>query len=275
MLTLKHNQSEIVMGRNFVRNPVSIFWMGMLILGLLGWSNHTVAENEKNTLSSMNDPHYLEVGFFDIHVCNWPDRPLFFLTLFSTVHFDRVKKIEIFFPSGRLLGEIGLKRYRLVQNKGKPDKKVFITHHDLPETKEEGWYESRIHMENGEFFVAYDYVIIEAMQAAQNLEPSNGSEDIEIPKILKWDPVPGASYYQVYIKDVWEGKTILSSKLLAKPFMEMPPKLLKARGRYTWRVHARDVNEHVLLGDFNHGSLTPVVEFSTQDETIGPQPQVE
>ncbi len=25
------------------------------------------------------DPHRNEVGFFDMHVCNWPDQPLFFL----------------------------------------------------------------------------------------------------------------------------------------------------------------------------------------------------
>ena len=28
------------------------------------------------------DKHYSKAGFFDIHVCNWPNQPLFFMALF-------------------------------------------------------------------------------------------------------------------------------------------------------------------------------------------------
>jgi hypothetical protein len=33
------------------------------------------------------DPHRNEMGFFDIHVCNWPERPQFLKVLFSTTRF--------------------------------------------------------------------------------------------------------------------------------------------------------------------------------------------
>ncbi|MDH4190905.1 MAG: hypothetical protein OEW21_11950 [Betaproteobacteria bacterium] len=38
--------------------------------------------------------------------------------------------------------------------------------------------------------------------------------------------------------------------------------MLQKDGYCAWRVHARDVNEHVLFGDFNHGSLGPQMKFS-------------
>lgn len=38
--------------------------------------------------------------------------------------------------------------------------------------------------------------------------------------------------------------------------------LLRRGGSYTWRVHARDVNEDKDLGDFNLGAMGPVLSFS-------------
>ena len=40
--------------------------------------------------ATSGDSHYSSVGFFDIHVCNWPDRPLFFLAVFSTYNFNDI-----------------------------------------------------------------------------------------------------------------------------------------------------------------------------------------
>jgi len=37
-----------------------------------------------------SDPHRNEPGFFDMHICNWADRPLFFKSLFSTTHFNKI-----------------------------------------------------------------------------------------------------------------------------------------------------------------------------------------
>ena len=74
---------------------------------------------------SKKDPHYTDVGFFDIHVCNWPDQPAFFMSLFSTTKFDLLKEIRVFKPDGDVLVTLGLDRYNLVQKPGKPEKRVF------------------------------------------------------------------------------------------------------------------------------------------------------
>lgn len=49
------------------------------------------------------DPHYNDAGFFDIHVCNWPGRPLFLMPLFSTEHFSEVQQIEVMDPAGKTI----------------------------------------------------------------------------------------------------------------------------------------------------------------------------
>ena len=36
------------------------------------------------------DTHHNDAGFFDIHVCNWPGRPPFFMPLFSMARFNKV-----------------------------------------------------------------------------------------------------------------------------------------------------------------------------------------
>ena len=69
----------------------------------------------------------------------------------------------------------------------------------------------------------------------------------------------------MFIRDLWKEKDIYTSELLDKPELLLPKGLLKAGGYYAWRVHARDVNEHALLGDFNNGSLTSHVTFSIRN----------
>ncbi len=51
--------------------------------------------------------------------------------------------------------------------------------------------------------------------------------------------------------------------MLTQPRLVLPRGLLKPGGIYAWRVHARDVNENILLGDFNHGSLSAEIQFTT------------
>lgn len=220
---------------------------------------------QENELSArQQDPHYTDAGFFDIHVCNWQDRPMFFMTLFSTYHFKDIKRIDIYNPDGRHLSDIGMQRFRVINSKDKPEKRVFLKQVSLPESASNGWYRSVATMKDGKKIEARDYVVIDRMPWAQNASPVNGAADIQLPKELKWKAVPGAAYYQVFIKDLWESeKVILSSKLLNEPRLKLKPGLLKADGWYSWRIHARDVNGHILLGDFNQGSLGPEMKFTT------------
>ncbi len=238
--------------RNAARNLI-IAVVGLVFMpGAFAASPHT------------EDPHYNAAGFFDIHVCNWPDRPLFFQTLFSTPRFDEVEKIEIFDPKGASLGTLDLERYRPIKKKGKPEKRVFITQIPVADEMVDGWYEAETLLKNGERHRARDFVLIQRTSLPANIQPAHGAEDIPVPTRLSWDPIPGAMYYQVYIRDVWDGgRLIHKSRLLTKPAAPLPPGLLQPDGMYSWRIHARDVNEHQLLGDFNHGTTTGELEFTT------------
>lgn len=218
------------------------------------------------TLTTGEDPHYTSAGFFDIHVCNWPKRDLFFLTLFSTYHFKNLKRVSVFDSKGQHIGDIPLTRFRLVQKKGKPEKRVFITQIDVPKNSPEGWYTAKAIMNDGSEVIARDYVVLESMQIALKPSPANKAEDIPMPTTLSWNKIPGATYYQVFIRDMWEGKVIHQSRLLKQPEFRIPKGLLQAGGWYKWRVHARDVNENVILGDFNHGSLSDDFSFTVADK---------
>jgi hypothetical protein len=226
----------------------------------------TMVSAEDIIPAPQGDPHYTEVGFFDIHVCNWPDRPLFFLALFSSYEYNKLLKVEVFTPQGENIGELDLNKYRIIEQKGKPLKKAFIKHFDIPGGSGDGWYYALVTLKDGKIYRGEDFVVLREMRRARNMTPVAGAEDISLPKVLKWDAIPGAKHYQVFIKDLWEGKLLHTSKLLSKPYFDVPKELLKPGGYYSWRVHARDVNENVILGDFNHGSLTNPIEFSVATE---------
>lgn len=210
-----------------------------------------------------HDLHYTDVGFFDIHVCNWPDQPLFFLAIFSTYKYKDIKKIEVFGPSGESLVVFNTQRYRTIKKKNKPEKRVFMKHAAIPKSKKHDWYQAHITMANGKKYLAKDYVIIDSLGRPDHLSPAQGAA-IPLPKTLSWQAVPGAQFYKITIWDLWDdGNVIYDSKLLNDTKLTLPQSLIKPEGWYSWRVHARDVNEHILLGDFNHGSLSDKVEFST------------
>lgn len=213
-----------------------------------------------------DDPHYTDVGFFDIHVCNWPNQPLFFLALFSSYQYQELAQVEIRTPQGDLVGRLDFNKFRVIRQKGKPLKKAFIKHFDIPTDAVDGWYNARITLKDGRRFAAQDYVVLRKMPLATNLVPSDGAEDIANPRSLKWNPIPGAKYYQVFITDNWEGKVIHMSKLLAETKLDLPRGLLQPGGYYSWRIHARDVQGNVLLGDFNHGSLSRRNSFTVASE---------
>lgn len=213
-----------------------------------------------------DDPHYTPAGFFDIHVCNWPDQPLFLMALLSTTQFRDIARIDIVAPDGTSLGPMDLNRYRSAGGSGAEEKRVLITHYPIPEAKPDGWYRARITMKNGSAHESKDHVVKEVLPFVVGHQPGDGAEGVAMPAVLKWDPVPGASHYQVYLRDEWESERyLLTSKIIAETSLPLPPGLLKNGGSYSWRVHARNINGSPEWGDFNHGSLAREAKFSIAD----------
>ena len=245
---------------NWSDDSVRKWWRAGLFACLLGFGEVVTAADI--VFPPEGDPHYTQVGFFDIHVCNWPNQPLFFLGLFSTYDYDAVAKVELFTPDDRPIGELDLDKYRLISEKGKAEKRAFIKHFDIPKDARDGWYKAVATMKDGRRYAAEDFVVIRKMGRAQNQLPANGAENVPLPEQLSWDPIPGAKYYQVFIRDAWEDKLLYESSLLTEPRLVLPKGIVQVGGYYSWRIHARDVNENVLLGDFNHGSLTDAATFS-------------
>lgn len=236
-----------------------IYWLSALFV-VVGNMWFTVAVSAPD---HKNDPHYIAVGFFDLHVCNWPDRKPFFLAVFSSDQYDKVKHVNVFAPSGKKVGGINLANYRLISKKGKPLKKAFLTEMALIEPVQNGWYRAEIEMKNGARYIAKDFVEIRLLPRALNRIPPPGARNIATPRELKWDPVPDAKFYRVVIRDLWnDEKVVYSSRLLKEPRLVVPGGLLQPGGYYSWLVHARDVNEDPVLGDFNRGSQTDAIEFS-------------
>ena len=106
------------------------------------------------------DKHYNKIGFFDVHVCNWPNQPLFLMPLISTTHYDDIEKVDVFYPDGRQLAELNLSRFRILEPKDAPKKRVFINQLGMPDDAVDGWYSARITLKNGEVHTASDYVVL-------------------------------------------------------------------------------------------------------------------
>lgn len=212
------------------------------------------------------DPHRVESGFFDIHICNWPDRPPFFLTLFGTEQYKNITSIEVYSPDNKKVGELDLSKFSITKKKNKPERHVFLTQLKIPEKIIDGWYSAKINFKNKPPQTAHDFIIHQTIRRASAHLPKNNAEDIKPPKTLSWSAIAGATLYKVFIKDMWDsGKIIHSSKLSKKNSYEIPKNVIQPGGYYAWRVHARDLNEHIQLGDFNAGSLSPWVEFSVAE----------
>ena len=209
------------------------------------------------------DKHYNKIGFFDVHVCNWPNQPLFLMPLISTAFYDDIEKVDVFYPDGRQLAALDLSRFRTIEAKDAPKKQVFINQIGMPDDAVEGWYSAVITLKNGETYTASDYVVLSKLGRASGQNPAHEQTLGSLPEKLAWDPVPGAGYYQVFIRDQWEdNKLIYTSKLLSAPELVLPPGLIEDGGYYSWLIHARDINEDIKLGDFNSGSMSTPVSFS-------------
>jgi len=215
------------------------------------------------TAAHRDDPHYVAPGFFDLHVCHWPERPLFFMALFSTMQFADVATVEIFDANNKTLGALDLKQFEITKTKQGQDKRVFISYFDVAPGAPDGWYSAKISMRDGAVFSARDLVQVQRMALPTGFLPADQAQLDAIPCELHWNAIPGARYYQVTLRDAWaDGKSIFKSKLLTEPRVALPQGLLRRGGSYTWRVHARDVNEDKDLGDFNLGTMGPVISFT-------------
>ena len=231
-------------------------WISLLTAGCL-LSGTTHAANE-------GDPHYTPAGFFDTHVCNWPDEPRFLMALFSTSRFDEIAKVAVFAPDGKHVGNLDMDRFRSFKTKSGQVKRAFIAHMDLPQKPVDGWYRADITLKDGSRFDAQDYVIHHFMAHPTGTQPAQGATGVPVSTELRWNPIPGAKYYEVFLRDDWAGTESTPSGLLSEPRFVPPQGLLKSGGEYVWRIHARDSDGNVLLGDFNHGSLSPEMSFTVK-----------
>lgn len=209
-----------------------------------------------------NDPHYNAAGFFDLHVCNWPNRKPFILAVFTTYQFDKLKSVTVHRPDGSVVGVLDPARYRVIQKKGKPEKRGFLTQFEITDADKEGWYSATIEFKDGTRHTAKDVVTFGKLGIAGAVFPKPKQELDQPPAYLEWDAIPGAGFYRVYVRDIWNGNELIyQSKIVNTNRVELPKGLLVPGGLYNWRIQARDVNEDVKLGDFNLGSLSGEIEF--------------
>ncbi len=212
-----------------------------------------------------NDPHRNELGFFDMHLCNWPERPRFFKILFSTEKFADVAGMQVITPNGDVLTELDKNKFMRLTRKNKPEKRVYLLDLDVPDNATTGWYHIKVTDTQGKTFQASDYMIMSRLERAGGMSPSEASGDATLPVTLKWNAVPGANWYKVYVRDVWDDKLVFRSRLLHEPVVTIPDGKLDVGGDYYWTIHSRDTNEHILLGDFQMGSMSEKVFFSVAD----------
>lgn len=218
--------------------------------------------------SSGADKHYTDAGFFDIHLCNWPTQGVFYLALFSTEIFDEIERIEVFYPDDQKLGDLDLARFRLIvadPAKGQREKRVFMANFPKRDDGPDGWFHALVTRKDGSRYVARDMVVHSPIQRAGGHVPAPSAEGIPMPTELRWEPIQGAGRYKVFIKDAFLEQIIYKSGLIEAPVLALPEGLLEKGGAYLWQVHARDVDGHVELGDFNAGSLSDFIAFSVED----------
>lgn len=212
-----------------------------------------------------NDSHYSKIGFFDVHICNLPNRTYFFKILFSSVNYADIESMDVFTPDEKILVKLNKNKYKTLKRKNKPGKRVFIADMDISEPVQTGWYKIKVRTKNGEQYEAMDFVVPGKINRVAGMEPSNSDKELKLPITLKWKSVTGAKYYKTFIRDAWTGKLVFQSNLIDDTKIKIPKGKLLTGGYYSWVVHARDISNHVLLGDFNMGSMSDKAYFSTAE----------
>ena len=216
-------------------------------------------------LEISSDPHYNDLGFFDIHICNWPERPYYFKILFSSEKYDQIRSMDIHTPDKQLLVRLDKTKFRTLKRRNKPNKRVYILDIDVPDSATTGWYEINVTTDDGTTYQAKDYVIMSRLEKTTDMYPSTDKEELSLPITLKWTPAPGSKYYQAFVRDAWTEKLVFKSKLIDTPEIKIPADKLVPGGDYYWTVHSRDTNEHVLLGDFHMGSMSNKAYFTVAE----------
>lgn len=212
-----------------------------------------------------DDSHYTDSGFFDIHICNWPNRKPFYLALYSTRQFKALKSVDLLDTKGEKFASLDLSKYKVVNFEGKAEKRIYMTQIPRPVNYSDGWFSAKISL-GDKVHTAQDWLEHGVLPRAKNLQPANGEELTDLPKVLRWSAIEGAQYYMVFIKDIWgRDELIFTSDLLTETELVLPEDLLEYGGFYSWRVHARDINGDIKLGDFNIGSLTSWQQFTIAD----------
>lgn len=211
------------------------------------------------------DTHYSEMGFFDMHICNWPERPRFFKILFATEKFNEVKSMEVFGPAGKLVAVLDKSRFMPIKRKNKPEKRAFMVDIDIPKNATTGWYSITVKTVGGKEYESRDYLSLARINRAKGVTPQSEAESVVLPVTLKWEKVTGAGFYRVYLRDEWSGELVFESKLSGDEEVQIPSGKLTPGGYYSWVVHARDLNGHILLGDFHMGSMSEKFFFTVAD----------
>lgn len=234
----------------------------LLVSLTLFMQNITHAEE---AIKLSDDPHYNKIGFFDIHICNWPERPNFFKVLFSSEKHDQIESMNVYTPDDQLLVSLDKNTFKTLKRKNKANKKVYMLDIDIPEMASTGWYKIDVKTNDGAIYHAKDYVIMTRLEQVSKMRPSDEDKEYSLPITLKWNPVAGSMHYQAYVRDVWTEKLVFRSKLIDTPEIEIPIDKLEPGGEYYWVVHSRDTREHVLLGDFHMGSMSKKAFFTVAE----------
>ncbi len=215
------------------------------------------------------DWHKDELGFFDIHYCNWPDRTPFLMLVYATHHYNNLDSIKVLTPEDSELGEINQNTYRYlaaktVNGKNIADKKVFITQIPFTKNLTKGTFKAVVTTHSGQIHQYKDEVNVDYIIASAKINyPVDKATEITLTPTLKWQPVDQAKYYQIFIKDNWTGEKVYASKTLNQTQFTLPKEILKKDGWYAWKVHAKDMDETIQYGDFNAGSLSETITFTT------------
>ena len=229
----------------------------------------TLVSTSSFAAQETTDKHKDSLGFFDIHYCNWPDRKPFLMLVYATHRHDDIESIEVYDPARNSLGKMNLNKFRyipatVVKNKSIEDKKVFINQIPIPRNTIKGEFTATVVTNNKQIHHYADWMFLDKKVGSAKIDfPTNKASNISKTPILKWQAPENGQYYQVFIKDNWTGKSIYSSKTLNKTEFKVPDKLLKNDGWYAWKVHAKDMDETILYGDFNAGSLSEYHSFTT------------
>lgn len=207
------------------------------------------------------DPHYTRAGYFDMHVCHWPDRPLFFTALFSTTRSDDLGSIDVFRADGKRLGALDLSYSEPVLG-ADGTARAFKAHFEVERDAPNGWYYAQVTLKDGRKFTARDYVSVQAMPWVE-LKTQLHNGELASNDVISWTQLPQPAFYRVVVIDLIQNKKMIyKSDLLTESHFRLPPGIVKSDGLYMLRVHARNRTREAKWGDFNHGSMTAEIPLA-------------